>query len=641
VSLGSPLDAKALIKQAIDIVDLVGRFIPLRRQGRQFVGLCPWHEDTRPSLQVDPERQSFKCWVCDIGGDAFSFVMKMEGVGFREALQMLADQTGIALKPAAGHPSGGGQAGTGDKRSLYQAMAWAEGEYHQCLLHSPEAEPARNYLSRRGITPASVEKFRLGYCPERGGWLLAQARDTRFEARILETIGILARSTAGSGVYDRFRGRLLFSIRDPQGRSVGLGGRLLPESGITSPAKYINSPETPLFLKHRMLYGLDVAQKAIRKSGALVMEGYTDCIVAHQHGFENAVAVLGTALGESHLRTLRPFSERIVLVLDGDEAGQRRTNEVLGLFVAEKIDLRILTLPDGLDPCDFLRQQGGEAFARLLADGTVDALEHAFRVYTRGIDLARDVHAASEALERLVGIVARAPRLRTDTTREDRFREEKILQRLAASFRMPEKEIRRRLTELRRDAQRRSAAQPARSDSSPHGAAEAGTHPAPANPWERALLEVLLRHPECIPRAASQISSERFASEPCRRIYQACCRRTAPAGDPGEAVLVEELMLEFEDPRLQMLLVELDESATAKTITDPQTLLEELIERIREIEIDRQLPELTGTLRRTGLDEEEKLNLVAKLVQLQRDQPRHGVSQSTDGQDHDRADRGP
>ncbi|MGD0900875.1 MAG: toprim domain-containing protein, partial [Thermoguttaceae bacterium] len=188
-------------------------------------------------------------------------------------------------------------------------------------------------------------------------------------------------------------------------------------------AKYVNSPETPLFTKSHLLYGLDLARDAVRKSRtALVMEGYTDVIVAHQYGFENAVAVLGTALGENHVRILKRFADRIVLVLDGDEAGQKRANEVLQLFVAEQVDLHVLTLPDELDPCDFLHQRGAEAMAELLANRAVDALDHAFQAATRGVDLDRDVHAASQALERLVGILAQAPRLRHDTTREDRLR---------------------------------------------------------------------------------------------------------------------------------------------------------------------------------------------------------------------------
>ena len=279
----------------------------------------------------------------------------------------------------------------------------------------------------------------------------AKPREDCRRAKILETIGILARPAEGGNLYDRFKGRLLFSIRDAQGRPVGIGGRVLPELGTTSPAKYVNSPETPLFTKSKLLYGLDLAREALRKTRtALVMEGYTDVIVAHQYGFQNAVAVLGTALGESHIRILKAHADRIVLVLDGDEAGTKRANEVLELFVAQQADLRILTLPEDLDPCDYLHKYGAEAFSELLATKAVDALDHAYEVTTRGIDVERDVHGVGQAIERLLGIVAKAPRLSGETRGDARIQEQKIVQRLAAKFRVDEQELRRRLTALRR-----------------------------------------------------------------------------------------------------------------------------------------------------------------------------------------------
>ena len=238
VSSGS-FDSKERVKQAVDIVDLVGSHIQLRRQGRNYVGLCPWHDDSRPSLQVNPERQSFKCWVCDIGGDVFSFVMKMEGVEFREALQMLADRAGIQVeksrrRPIAlageaasgtGEPAAGGESagGTADKRTLLQAMAWAEKQYHQCLLESPEADAARRYLQERGITAESIERFHLGFSPLERDWILRAAKGEvsserlQRRARVLETVGILARPAEGGNLYDRFKGRLLFSIATLKG----------------------------------------------------------------------------------------------------------------------------------------------------------------------------------------------------------------------------------------------------------------------------------------------------------------------------------------------------------------------------------------------------------------------------------------
>ena len=637
VSGGLSFDTKERVKQAVDIVELVGSHLQLRRQGRNYVALCPWHDDTKPSLQVNAEHQSFKCWVCDIGGDVFTWVMKIEGVEFREALQMLADRAGINLEPQKVHHEGPSSA-TFDKRALYRAMAWAEKQYHRCLIDSPEAEPARRYLQERGITPESIETFQLGFSPIEKDWLLHQAAKNENTAKIagrtkiLEAIGILAKpgeqsflSAESSGFYDRFKGRLLFSIHDAQARPVGIGGRVLPELGATSPAKYVNSPETQLFTKSKLLYGLDLARQSIRKNGtALVMEGYTDVIVAHQYGFNHAVAVLGTALGAEHVKILKHYADRIILVLDGDEAGQRRTNEVLELFVAQQVDLRILTLPEGLDPCDFLHQKGAAAFAELLANSAVDALEHAFASVTRGVDVDRDIHGASQALERLVSIVAKAPRLRTDTTRDDRFREEKILQRLAAWFRVDEIEVRRRLTALRRRSQGRTANIPPLETASETQPAEL---PEINDPVQSEFLELLLAHPECLPAVREQLPLEHLGTGICRQIYDTCCRLADRGVDPS----FDRLMLEFDEPAVKNLLVKLDETSQSKgkRASDPQDLLRELINTFKRKEAEKQRPRQITALREGGLDENRQVDMLEEILRQERN--RQGISKPTDG----------
>jgi DNA primase len=631
VSSGSSLDIKEQVKQAIDIVDLVGSVVQLRRQGRNYVGLCPWHDDTHPSLQVNPERQSFKCWVCDIGGDVFSFVMKTEGVEFREALAMLADRAGITLRPARRDPRSS-SGGSHDKRTLYQAMAWAEGQYHDCLLHSPEAEPARRYLQQRGITPQSIERFRLGFSPEKRNWVLGRAAGAPYDAKILEAVGLVVRPSTGVGLYDRFRGRVLFPIHDAQGRPVGLGGRVLPESDSTGPtrpgspraAKYVNTPETPLFSKSHLLYGLDLARDAVRRSGtALVMEGYTDVIVAHQFGFDDAVAVLGTALGEGHIRILRRFADRIVLVLDGDEAGQRRANEILALFVAHEVDLQVLTLPEGSDPCDFLQKHGAEAMQELIRNKSASALDHAFLAETRGVDFERDVNGVDRAIERLLSIIAQAPRLGARTDAQRRNREWKVLSNLALKFRVSEDTMRDRLKELRRRSGQRPAAQPGEP---PRAVAVSGPAEEMA-PIERELLELLIAHPACVPAVRSQIGPEWAAAESSGQIYQTCCRLS----DAGITPAFDRLMLEFDQPALKSLLVDLDEAARAKGTrdADPEALLRELVNTYQRKEADRQRPADLVALREGGLDDSQETELLEKIIRQERN--RQGISEPTDG----------
>jgi DNA primase len=421
-------DFKEQVRQATDIVELVGSFLSLRRQGNGYVALCPWHDDTKPSLNVNAKRQSWKCWVCDVGGDVFSFVMQHERIGFREALELLADKAGIApprtMQPRTepGSPD--------DKRTLYQASRWAEEQFHRCLLHDPAAEPAREYLRDRGISAESIQQFQLGFSPPDWTWLLQRARQ-RFSPQVLVAAGLCGRSETSGKYYDRFRGRVIFPIRDVQDKTIAFGGRILPSQTDAKGGKYVNSPDTRLFLKNEHLYGLNLARNALTKDREIVVvEGYTDTIMAHQVGMRQAVAVLGTALGENHIRLLKRFADRITLVLDGDEAGQRRTNEILELFVAAQVDLRVLTLPEQLDPCDFLLQQGKEAFEKML-DDAVDALEHKVRIATQGIDLVRDTHRANQALEDILGTMARAPKRPAEVAGPARLREHQILARLA------------------------------------------------------------------------------------------------------------------------------------------------------------------------------------------------------------------
>lgn len=623
VSFSSSLDAKELVRRAIDIVELVGRYIQLRRQGRMFVGLCPWHDDRRPSLQVNPERQSFRCWVCNIGGDCFSFLQRIENITFPEALEMLAERAGIELKPAARDLQPTQQSAL-DRRTLLQAAAWAENQYHQCLLEAPEAEPARRYLVERGISGESIARFRLGFSPLRGDWLIERVDRQPQRLRILEAIGILARGE--SGPYDRFRGRLLFSIRDAQGRPVGLGGRLLPDVPLASQAKYVNSPETLLFTKSKLLYGLDLARDAIRRSGdVLVMEGYTDVIAAHQCGIAQAVAVLGTALGPEHIRTLKHYARRVVLVLDGDAAGIRRAKEVLGLFLAAQVDLRVVTLPEGLDPCDYLIRHGGQSFEQLIAESARDALTHAFLLETRGLDVERDVHAATEALERLLATIAQAPRLSGETNIDWRLREEKTLQRLAAFFRIEEAQVRQRLAALRRASRRRPVAPPGRGDAAAE--VKAGRPAAALDSWRRELFELLVVWPEGWSLVREHIAADWLSEGPAGEIFRAACRVL----DRGELPDYDRLMLELEDPAIKGLLVEWDEHGHLKQQHNvpPEQLLREMIERFNYEEEKKRRPAKVVALREGQVDHDQGLALLSEL--LAQEKKRQGLSSPMDG----------
>ncbi len=610
VSFGPAFDAKEQVRQAVDIVDLVGSYVQLRRQGRNFVGLCPWHDDSRPSLQVNPDRQSFKCWVCDLGGDVFSFVMKAEGLEFREALELLAERAGIQLRALsatrASEPGDPPRRGEDDKRTLYRVMAWAEEQYHRCLLGAPEAESGRRYLADRGITVESIRRFHLGFAPDRWDWILERARGTEWTPAILERVGLLRRKELDGGFYDWFRGRVMFSIRDARSRPIAFGGRVLPQLADDRSAKYINSPETPLFSKSRELYGLDMARDNFKSAGgAIVMEGYTDCLMAHQHGIANCVAVLGTALGERHLQLLRRYTDSITLVLDGDDAGRRRTNEILdnllALFEKNLIDLRILTLPEGLDPCDFIATQGSDSFRQLLTQA-VDALEHKFRTVTNGLDTLTDTHRASQAAEQMLATLA-SIRPTGGATSQALLREEQLLSRIARKFYLPEEKLRSRLSTMRREARRRKTT-PTQSVATTN---KASNSPAPRladlPAWDRELLELVFLDPSMRTRLTGLIDPAAITSEAVRQIYAACCR----LADEGWENDFGRLLAEFDNPEIKNLLVQLDESCATKVSADRERWLADLLDTHRRRGEETADRKRLAAARQDGSDAEQLL----------------------------------
>jgi DNA primase len=631
-------DAKDRVRTAIDIVDLIGSYLQLRRQGANYVGLCPFHEDRRPSFNVNPTRQTWKCWVCDLGGDVFSFLMEKERITFPEALQMLADRAGVQLSSPR---SGGRSSGSADhKKAMYEAMAWACQQYHHFLLKEPAAESARQYLQQRGISAASIQRFQLGFAPEQWSWLLDLGGQRGLKAELLEAVGLLVKSEQGKR-YDRFRGRVLFPIRDPQGRPIAVGGRVLP--GAVDQAKYVNCNETRLYQKSQQLYGLDIAREAIQKQRtAIVMEGYTDVIMAHQHGVSHAVAVCGTALGESHIRLLRRYCDRVVLLLDGDEAGQKRTNEILELFIAAQLDLRVATLPDALDPCDFLMERGEAALSEIVSQA-VDALQHKLNLLCQGLDPLVDTHRANVALEQMLELLAKAPRSSLLSDEAARLRQDQILMRLARQFAVDSAALRRRLEDLRRVAQARlrPREQPLTGTSARGPSTnQASAHQAPANrvaagwrssdaiaaptavaayrfqdlaPIDRELLEILVLHAELVPFALERFPLTALVSEPARQLWQAYMDLELQ----GYSLDFSSILSAIENVTLKNVLVTLAEEASEKaeivTLNADQRL-HALCERLsREEQMIRDQQRLRE-LESKNLSPQEEMDLLQQVI---------------------------
>lgn len=617
-------DARERVRQATDITELVNAFVPLRRSGRNMVGLCWMHDDSKPSLTVNPQRQSWRCFVCNVGGDVFSFVQQYHKLGFREALEMLADRAGIALSPV-GHRPLALPGSPADKKTLLQAMEWAERQFHDCLLHSTEAESARAYLAERRITAESIARFRIGFAPGGWQWLLDRARSTAFSAAVLEACNLAKRREDSSHFYDVFRGRVMFPIHDTQGRPIAFGGRVMP--GATDPQKYINSTETPLFVKRDNLYALSLATSEIRSSKSIViMEGYTDVVIAHQVGVRNAVAVLGTALNAHHVRIAKRYADIAYLVLDGDKAGQDRTNAVLEHFLTENMDLRIVTLPDNLDPADFLLVRPLEDFKQLLAN-SVDALEHRIATATRGIDLVRDSHRANLALEQILGTFAKSQPFTQGIPTAVLLREQQLLAQLARRFSVPEEVLRQRLKELRRKSPyRESITVDELSTTTPATSTLPPEQPMP--PKEIELLEILLQHPELVSIAAANIESTDLISLDTRTIFDIFVKLDAE-GEPPEFARV---MAELTDLRLQSLTVQCDEQGQAKSLHALQPAIDRLrllINDFRDVAAEQRRREQVSTLASAGTTPEQEIELLRNL--LNEEKRKRGLTTSTEG----------
>ena len=443
-------DLKERVRTAIDIVDVVSATLTVVPKGRVLAAHCPWHDDRSPSLTINQERQSWKCWVCDIGGDVFSFVMKRDGVDFVTALKTLAEQAGIEFQRGPQAKPGSAQ----DKSTLLAAVKAVSEAYYQ-QLDSPQTDDAKiaaDYLAGRGIDASLRKQFHIGFAPDSWDFATSLLAKQNFRPEIAAAAGVALKRREKEGSYDLFRGRLMFPILDMQHRQISMGGRVIPEiakrHGDRAGGKYINGPETLLFRKSQQLYGLDQAREAIRKSGhALVMEGYTDVIAAHKAGLQSAVAVLGTALGSDHVKLLKRLTQQVYLVLDGDAAGQRRAEEVLELFVSANADLRVITLPEGMDPADFLEQHGKTAFEALLKKAP-DALQHKLQTLTAGIDLTHDTHAVTTAIDTVTGILGKAKSL-------DPIKQDQILLRLSKTFGIGIERLNEKLQDKRQEARRR------------------------------------------------------------------------------------------------------------------------------------------------------------------------------------------
>jgi len=373
-------DDRQRVRDGSDIVAVVGEHLSLKPKGREYVGLCPFHDDRNPSMCVIPAKQIFHCFVCGTGGDVFTFIQKYHTMGFRESLEFLADRANIELTPmkARSHSGGDEQSGVGNKEVL-AANDMAAGFFRAILSHPEHGQAARDVIERRGISDEMVEKFMVGASPDRWDGLVMTAPGKGVRTEALLGAGLIKERERGDGQYDALRNRLIFPICDQIGRVIAFGGRIINED---DEPKYLNSPETAVFKKSTTLYGINHAARAIkRERTAVIVEGYTDVIACHQAGVEHVVGTLGTALTSGHATVLRRLCDTVVLLFDGDAAGIKAADRAIEVLLSETIDIRIAALAgftDAKDPDELLkRDDGAEVFSRVIA-GSVDLIKWKF-----------------------------------------------------------------------------------------------------------------------------------------------------------------------------------------------------------------------------------------------------------------------
>ena len=533
------------IRQTIGIVDLVRGSVSLKKAGTGYKGLCPFHREKTPSFNVNPEKQIFKCFGCGQGGDIFTFVMKTEKVSFQEAVSILAERAHIELPTSRGGPS------RGEKSRLQQLNAWAAEMFHRWLVKDAAGKQTLKYLAERDITPETIERFQLGYSP--AGWrsLLDAGGGKGFSSELMAKAGLLSSSERSEGFYDRFRNRLMFPIRDAQERVIGFGARSLDGKE----PKYLNSPETTLFAKGRVLYGLDKAAKTIReKRRVVVVEGYMDVMMAHQCGIAWSVGVLGTALTRDHVRLLKRYADEVVLVFDADNAGQSSASRSLDAFAVEELPARVVTLPDQLDPDDFLRRNGKEAFIERASEA-VDGVTYKLNRALVAMSAAGSSVAVARVLDDVLAMVAMMP---SPVARSVEIK--KITERT----RIPEPALQERVGRL--------AARPRSFAERQSGQ----TQQAPVRNIERELLEVALTYPETQASVCSELAPDLLRDGNVRTLMERLIRMSSDAGQVGPV----ELLARTQEDSLRPIVEEIV-GRERQTVEEPQQWCRELLDGLR------------------------------------------------------------
>ena len=416
------------VRNSIDIVKVISEYVRLRKTGANYLGLCPFHSEKTPSFNVHAGRQFYKCFGCDAKGDVFHFIQSIEGISFPESVKFLAERYGISLPRF--NASDDLDEAAKERMALFEINARAASVFRDQLSNTREGNQADAYLNNRGVSLQTAERFDLGYSMGSGDSLLRKLSG-QYPVSLLLRSGLVVSSDQDSSLFDRFRRRVMFPIRNESGKHIAFGGRILGEGQ----PKYLNSPETPVYSKSRTLYALFQARESIRrKNFAILVEGYMDCIALHQAGIENTVAACGTSLTDLQAKLLARFTDRVVVNFDPDSAGAAATLRSLNTFLENGFVVRVLSLPDGDDPDAFVRKKGGEEYLRLL-DKAPLYFDHLLDRSRRDND-TKTVEGKVNAVNSLLPYLVRVP---------NRIERTELVKKVAEEFRIDESLIREEL----------------------------------------------------------------------------------------------------------------------------------------------------------------------------------------------------
>ena len=560
------------ILSRVNIVELIGGYIPLKRAGRNFRANCPFHHEKTPSFMVSADRQIYHCFGCGAGGNAFNFLIQYERLEFREAVEMLAKKVGVELPSDNSHNARAASLST----ATYKVNEFAA-FYYQNNLNLPVAQAAKSYLLKRGLKEDTIKLLKLGFALNAWDGLINFLRQKNVNLSFIEKAGLALAKDSG-GYYDRFRNRIIFPIFDARERAIAFGGRVLDESL----PKYMNSPETACYIKGKHLYGLHLSKEAIRQNDlAVVVEGYLDFIMPYQEGVQNIVASLGTALTYDQIRLLKRYTENVVMIYDPDEAGQTATLRSLDMFIEEGVNVKVATLPDGLDPDTFVRKNGIGAFKQAI-DSALKLFDYKLKVLSLRYDPTEAEGKAKICSEMLPTI----------NRFSDAVLKSEYLKALAEALKIKEEALFEELKKIKPDSLY---------------AVTAVKNDAPgfkAHPAEKLLMRLMLEESELISRVKENIGPDDFQDKNISKVVSVMFELS----QQGKQLEISNLVNYLEDQNVNQFICE-SAFEPELSASDKERIIEDCVKRLKTEKIRSQRQNLHEQIKAAQhLGDEVKLN---------------------------------